>query len=84
MDDSYFSPTVLLGKPGSQVVVDLENDGIRPHNFSLTQQGIDVDCGVSAKGHVRVTFPHSGLLMFFCKYTATSGMRGGLLVRRPK
>ena len=43
-------------------------------------QDIDLQCGVRARDEVEVTFPRSGLLLFTCKYTATSGMRGALVV----
>jgi hypothetical protein len=44
-------------------------------------QRIDLNCGVRAHGEVEVAFPRSGVLIFTCKYTATSGMRGALAVK---
>jgi plastocyanin len=81
MDDDYFSPTVLRGAPGATVTIELENEGVRTHNFSVRGQRIDVDCGVRARGKVEVAFPRSGVLLFTCKYGATSGMLGALKVR---
>ena len=81
MDDDYFGPTVLRGEPGATVTIELENEGVRTHNFSIPGQHIDVDCGVRARGDVEVTFPRSGVLLFRCKYGATSGMLGALKVR---
>ena len=80
MDEDYFGPTILKGSPGATITIELQNEGSRPHNFSVPQQAIDLNCGVRATGEVRVTFPRSGVLMFFCKYGATSGMRGALSV----
>ena len=80
MDNDYFSPTVLAGKPGATLTIDLENDGTRIHNFSISSQHLDMNCGVRASGHVTVTFPPSGQLMFFCTYGRSSGMRGALSV----
>jgi plastocyanin len=80
MDDDYFAPTVLRGEPGATVTFELENEGVRTHNFSVPGQRIDVDCGVRARGEVEVTFPRSGVLLFTCKYGATSGMLGALKV----
>ena len=80
MDDDYFGPTVLRGEPGATVTIELENEGVRTHNFSIPGQRIDVDCGVRARGEVEVTFPRSGVLLFRCKYGATSGMLGALKV----
>ena len=82
MDDDYFEPTVLKGPAGATAIIALQNEGLRPHNFSVPEQGIDLNCGVRAHGEVRVVFPRSGVLMFTCKYTATSGMRGALAVNK--
>jgi plastocyanin len=81
MDDDYFEPTVLKGPPGGTVTIDLRNEGLHPHNFSVPSQRIDLNCGVRAHGEVEVAFPRSGVLIFSCKYTATSGMRGALAVK---
>jgi plastocyanin len=81
MDDAYFAPTILKGPAGATVTIELENEGVRQHNFSVPSQGIDLNCGVRARGEVKVVFPRSGVLMFTCKYTGTSGMRGELAVR---
>ena len=81
MDEAYFEPTVLKGPPGATVTIELENEGVRQHNFSVPSQGIDLDCGVRASGEVTVIFPRSGALPFICKYTGTSGMRGELAVK---
>lgn len=81
MDDDYFEPTLLKGPAGATAIIELHNEGLRPHNFSVPEQGIDLNCGVRAQGEVRVVFPRSGVLMFTCKYTATSGMRGALTVK---
>ena len=80
MYEDYFEPSVLEGSPGATVTVELHNEGTRPHNFSVPAQGIDLQCGVRARAEVEVVFPRSGLLLFSCKYTATSGMRGALVL----
>lgn len=80
MYEDYFEPSVLEGPPGATVTIELHNEGTRPHNFSVPAQGIDLQCGVRARAEVEVVFPRSGLLLFSCKYTATSGMRGALVL----
>jgi plastocyanin len=80
MDEDYFEPTVLKGAPGATVTIELENEGVRQHNFSVPGQHIDITCGVRARDVVKVVFPSSGLLAFTCKFGATSGMRGALAV----
>jgi plastocyanin len=81
IDDDYFEPTVLKGPAGATVTIELRNEGLHPHNFSVPGQKIDLNCGVRAHGEVEVAFPRSGVLIFTCKYTATSGMRGALAVK---
>jgi plastocyanin len=81
MDEDYFAPTILKGPPGATVTIELENDGVRQHNFSVPGQGIDITCGVRSRDEVDVVFPSSGLLAFTCKFGATSGMRGALVVK---
>ena len=78
LDDFYFEPTILAGKPGQKVKLELENEGNAEHNFSLQDQGIDQDVDPGGKAEVDVTFPRSGTLLFFCKYHTSSGMNGGL------
>ena len=80
MDEDYFEPTVLKGPPGATVTIELENEGVRQHNFSVPGQHIDITCGVRARDEVEVVFPRSGVLAFTCKFGATSGMRGALSV----
>lgn len=82
MDENYFGPTILKGPAGATVKIELENEGVRQHNFSVPSQGIDLNCGVRARGEVEVVFPRSGVLAFTCKYSITSGMRGALAVKK--
>src|SRR5262249_29229752 len=72
LDDFYFDPTVLKGKPGAKVTLTLKNEGKVKHNFDLDAQNID--SGKSAA----VTIPKSGQLSFFCKYHKSAAMAGAL------
>jgi plastocyanin len=80
MDEDYFAPSVLEGAPGATVTIELRNEGTRAHNVNVPGQGIDLRCGVRALDRITVTFPPSGVLLFSCTYTASSGMRGALVV----
>ena len=80
MDEDYFGPSVLRGPAGATVTIELENEGVRQHNFSVRGQGIDLTCGVRARDEVEVVFPRSGLLAFTCKFGDRSGMRGAFVV----
>jgi plastocyanin len=79
MDEDYFAPSVLEGPPGATVTIELHNEGTRPHNFHVPGQGIDLRCGVRSSDEVTVAFPRSGVLLFSCTYTASSGMRGAFV-----
>jgi plastocyanin len=80
LDDFYFGPTVLTGKPGQTLKIELENESKAGtlHNFSISDQNIDQDVSADQKVDVTVTFPQSGFVEFFCKYHKTSGMVGEL------
>ena len=80
LDDFYFEPTVLKGKPGTQVTLELENEGSTEHNFSIDSQGIDKDVEAGEDAKVSVTIPQSGELSFYCKYHKSMGMAGALAV----
>jgi len=81
LDDFYFEPTVLKGKPGQRVTLELENEGKVEHNFSIDSQGIDKDLEAGEDGKVTVTIPKSGLVSFYCKYHKNMGMAGALATR---
>jgi len=78
LDDYYFEPTVLKGKPGTKVTLELKNEGSVEHNFSLAAQGIDKDLEAGETAKVAVTIPKSGEISFYCKYHKSMGMAGAL------
>jgi plastocyanin len=78
LDDYYFEPTVLKGKPGTTVTLELKNEGSVEHNFSVPSQGIDKDIAPDATAKVAVTIPRSGEASFYCKFHKSMGMAGAL------
>ncbi len=81
IDDNYFKPNILHGTAGQAVTLQLSSEGKSLHNFSLAEQNISKDITAGSKLSVKVTFPASGDLAFFCKYhKAESGMVGVLRV----
>jgi plastocyanin len=80
LDDFYFKPTVLQGKPGEQVKLELKNEGKAEHTFTIDSQGIDQDLQPGDEAEVTVTIPKSGAVSFYCKFHKSSGMAGGLEV----
>jgi plastocyanin len=77
-DDFYFSPTVLTGKPGQSITVELKNEGTVTHNFTLPSDHISKDLAVGQTTKIKVTFPKSGTVLFHCAFHQLSGMRGAL------
>ena len=80
LDDFYFEPTVLKGKAGEKVELELTNEGTVEHSFTVESQGIDKDLEPGDEGEVMVTIPKSGMVSFFCKYHKSEGMAGALAV----
>jgi plastocyanin len=80
LDDFYFKPTVLQGKPGEQVTLELKNEGQTEHSFTIDSQGIDKDLQPGDEAEVNVTIPKSGVVSFYCKFHKSSGMAGALAV----
>jgi plastocyanin len=80
-----FSPTVLIGSPGQAITLtisnprrdDTENVG---HNFRIDELGIAAEVGYGQSAVVRLTFPQSGSLRFYCGYHAKVNQQGEILV----
>ena len=78
LDDYYFEPTLLRGKPGANVKLELKNEGSAEHNLTIASQGIDKDVEAGEDATVTVTIPKSGIVAFYCKYHRSMGMAGAL------
>ena len=78
LDNYYFNPTVLKAKPGTQVTLQLKNEGSVEHNFTVDGQGIDTNIGPGKSASVTVTMPKSGAISFYCKFHKSMGMAGAL------
>jgi plastocyanin len=80
LDDYYFEPTVLEGKPGEKITLELKNEGQTEHSFTIDSQGVDQDIQPGDEAEVDVTIPKSGVVSFYCKFHKSSGMAGALAV----
>jgi plastocyanin len=88
MGDHYFEPTILVGAPGSELTIELTNNGDLEHNINAdipqVAAAVPLDQDVRSGGGketVKVKFPASGQLVFFCKYHEGDGMVGALRVK---
>ena len=80
LDDDYFEPTILKGKPGQTVTLELKNEGNNPHTLTISDQGIDQEVQPGDEAEVDVTFPQTGELAFVCTFHESNGMVGALEV----
>ena len=78
LDDNYFDPTVLKGKPGQKVELELKNEGKATHSFTISEQHVDKVIQPGDETETEVTFPQSGQLEFVCKFHQGLGMVGAL------
>jgi len=78
LDDNYFEPTILKGKPGQMVELELKNEGTATHTFTLAEQSVDAEVQPGDETEVDVKFPASGELKFVCRFHGAEGMIGAL------
>lgn len=83
IEDNYFSPTVIKGKPGQRVLVSLENESQSPHTFTIAGTYIDMQIQPGGLSEVPVKLPKSGNLSFFCTFQKKNGMAGVFNVSGP-
>jgi plastocyanin len=76
--DNYFEPTILKGKPGQMVELELKNEGSATHSFTLAEQSVDKVIQPGDETETDVKFPASGELKFVCKFHQGEGMIGAL------
>ena len=78
LDDYYFKPTVIQGKAGQKVTLELRNEGKVEHSFVIDSQKIDKTLSPGEDAKVTVTIPASGAVSFYCKFHKIEGMAGAL------
>lgn len=80
MYDFFFRPTVLSGSAGQTINLELLNNGSNPHTFTIDAAQVDVQVQPGLNATTKVSFPKSGTILFYCRFHAEGGMRGGLSV----
>lgn len=78
-DDFYFNPTFINAKPGSQVSVQIKNEGSAPHTFTSSQLGVDQQIAPGQSATVKITVPANGFAEFHCTFHSGRGMRGAVV-----
>jgi plastocyanin len=77
--DFKFDQTSLEMKAGSQVKVELRNQGQAEHNFTFPQAKADQDVEAGEDATATFTVPAAGSYEFHCKYHPTA-MKGTVTV----
>ena len=78
LDDNYFKPTILKGKPGQMVELELKNEGNAEHTFTIAEQSVNKEIQPGDETETDVKFPASGELKFVCTFHQGEGMIGAL------
>lgn len=78
-DNFYFEPTFIRGDAGKELTLKVTNESKTKHNLSVAGSAVDTDIDAEGTATVKVTVPADGVVLFFCKYHAGSGMNGELL-----
>jgi plastocyanin len=76
----YFNPTILQGSGGRSITLEIKNEGSVQHNFSITSMNVNVTIQPGASQEVKVTFPQTGTVEYFCTFHHALGMAGELEV----
>jgi plastocyanin len=79
-ENYFFTPAALDGTAGQKLTITLTNAGSVPHNFSISDQNINVTLEPGEQKDIQVAFPQSGSVQFFCVFHQSSGMVGTLEV----
>ena len=74
----YFNPTILQGSAGQSITLEIKNEGSVPHNFSITSMNVNVTIQPGASQEMKVTFPQTGTVEYFCSFHHALGMAGEL------
>ena len=77
--DFKFDKTSLDMQSGSQVKVELRNQGQAEHNFTFTEAGANQDVEAGEDATATFTAPAAGSYQFHCKYHP-SQMKGTVTV----
>jgi plastocyanin len=80
MSDNFFDPLCLAVSSTQEIT--MTNTGVALHNFSIEDQGVDIDVEAGAE---ETTGPveelvRPGTFRFICKYHEAEGMVGTLVV----
>src|SRR5436309_1891921 len=83
IEDNYFKPTVIKGKPGQRLLVSIENESQSPHTFTIGGTYVDLVMEPGRVSQSPLRLPKSGNLSFYCTVQKKNGMAGAFHVSGP-
>jgi plastocyanin len=80
--DFYFKPAIIEAAFGDKIAVDLVNEGVADHTFTISEFFVDQELADGKDGHVTFTPNEPGEFTFFCS-NHPDQMQGALRISRP-
>ncbi|MET9022958.1 cupredoxin domain-containing protein [Actinopolymorpha sp. NPDC004070] len=80
IEDFYFSPTIIRGRPRQKITLVVENESQTPHTFTTSDQTLDVQLQPGSLYRLAFTLPAHGNVAFYSTGHQKQGMAGGLTV----
>lgn len=80
--DFYFKPAIIEAAFGDKIAVDLVNEGVAGHTFTISEFFVDQELTDGKDGDVNFTPTEPGEFIFFCSKHPDQ-MRGALRISRP-
>jgi plastocyanin len=81
LDDFYFGPSFIKVTPGSNVTLQLKNEGKSTHTFTSTSLAVDKTLKPGEATSVEVTLPAAGATAFHCRFHEGQGMQGAFFTK---
>ena len=80
--DFYFKPAIIEAAFGDKIAVDLVNEGVADHTFTISEFFVDQELTDGKDGDVTFTPNEPGEFTFFCRKHPDQ-MQGALRIARP-
>lgn len=79
----FYSPTIIVTPPHTQMIIEMENESVRRHTFTAPALGVDREFQAFDIQPFFVEVPGPGTYVFYCRFHQDQGMRGAIRVGGP-
>lgn len=79
----FFEPTIIVAPPRTQMIIEMENESVGHHTFTVPELGIDREFQAFDIQPFLLVTPGPGTYVFYCRFHADRGMRGAIRVGGP-